>query len=432
METSMKAKESPLFFSYARADKEFALKLAESLRSAGANLWIDQLDIQAGDRWDRAVEQALSNTESMLVILSPAAVASNNVMDEVSFAIDKNKRIVPVLYQTCTIPLRLRRLQYLDFTADFSQGLERLLSNLGIRPSTEEPQPAQPEPKPLQAQPLEPATIKREPPELGKKEPNLLIGAMIVVVLAIAVVWALWPHQEPRLPETKPVESPVAEAPKVAPKGGEVSKLEARPSESQALQPKPATGAQSQRALTKTPDTGAVQLSSFRISIMSAERCIIEWSPKESNMSETTLASHGVDISAMKSAIAKISATILKRNPANVNVLPGEKSDVMPGAAYHLSSLGVNDPRYDTFHIYVTQSEVTVSIFKSGDSVKRIEPSSIGIDWQAFREAVGAALKNLYRDKYEVEFDNVGIKTYSDNSWHYIIPYMLREKPKGV
>ncbi len=64
----MEPKQSLLFFSYARADAEFALKLANSLRSAGANLWIDQLDIRAGDHWDRAVEQALTIAESLLII----------------------------------------------------------------------------------------------------------------------------------------------------------------------------------------------------------------------------------------------------------------------------------------------------------------------------------------------------------------------------
>jgi hypothetical protein len=42
-----------IFFSYARADSEFVLKLAKDLRSAGANLWVDQLDIQGSDLWDR-------------------------------------------------------------------------------------------------------------------------------------------------------------------------------------------------------------------------------------------------------------------------------------------------------------------------------------------------------------------------------------------
>ena len=41
-----------VFFSYARADAEFVLKLANDLRSAGISLWIDQLDITPGERWD--------------------------------------------------------------------------------------------------------------------------------------------------------------------------------------------------------------------------------------------------------------------------------------------------------------------------------------------------------------------------------------------
>ena len=43
------------FFSYSRDDSEFALRLAEDLKAAGAGVWIDQLDIQPGQRWARAM-----------------------------------------------------------------------------------------------------------------------------------------------------------------------------------------------------------------------------------------------------------------------------------------------------------------------------------------------------------------------------------------
>jgi hypothetical protein len=49
------------FFSYSREDSEFALRLAADLRAAGANVWIDQLDIGPGQRWDRSVQDALEN-----------------------------------------------------------------------------------------------------------------------------------------------------------------------------------------------------------------------------------------------------------------------------------------------------------------------------------------------------------------------------------
>ena len=116
--------------SYARADSDFALKLGEALRSAGVNIWLDQLDIPTGERWDRVTEQALELCEHILVILSPASVISENVMDEVAFALEEKKQLLPILYSTCRIPFRIRRLQYIDFTKDFDKGLKHLLSTL--------------------------------------------------------------------------------------------------------------------------------------------------------------------------------------------------------------------------------------------------------------------------------------------------------------
>src|SRR5215211_7534113 len=100
-----------IFISYSREDAEFALKLAKDLRSSGIKLWLDQLDIPPGERWDRAVEEALKACPCLLVILSPAAVVSHNVMDEVSFGLGENKKILPVRYRDCEIPFRLKRLQ---------------------------------------------------------------------------------------------------------------------------------------------------------------------------------------------------------------------------------------------------------------------------------------------------------------------------------
>lgn len=119
-----------IFFSYAREDSEFALKLATNLRSAGVNLWLDQLDIPAGARWDRTVEEALKTCFCILVILSPASVVSHNVMDEVSFGIEEEKKIVPVRYLHCDIPFRLKRIQYIDLIADYDRGIAQLLKTL--------------------------------------------------------------------------------------------------------------------------------------------------------------------------------------------------------------------------------------------------------------------------------------------------------------
>ncbi|MDN3676949.1 TIR domain-containing protein [Flavobacterium paronense] len=116
-----------IFFSYSRVDSNFALKLAKDLRQSGIELWIDQLDIKGGTHWDASIEDALNSANRMIVILSASSVASNNVMDEVSYALENNKKIIPVLLNDCKAPFRLRRLQHIDFTLDYKKGLSQLL-----------------------------------------------------------------------------------------------------------------------------------------------------------------------------------------------------------------------------------------------------------------------------------------------------------------
>lgn len=134
----MPSEAQTAFFSYSREDSEFALKLAEDMKAAGASVWIDQLDIEPGVEWDSAVEGALNSSASMLVILSPVSVSSKNVRDEVSFALNEGKRVIPVLYRDCKVPFRLARLQQIDFRTDYARALKTLLRTFGV----EQPPPS--------------------------------------------------------------------------------------------------------------------------------------------------------------------------------------------------------------------------------------------------------------------------------------------------
>jgi TIR domain len=120
------------FFSYSRDDSEFALRLAEDLKAAGASVWLDQLDIAPGQRWARAVQDALNSCHRLLVILSPSSVNSTNVEDEVAFALEEHKTVIPVLYRDCQVPFQLRPFQYVDFRTDYNRGFKALLKTLGV------------------------------------------------------------------------------------------------------------------------------------------------------------------------------------------------------------------------------------------------------------------------------------------------------------
>jgi hypothetical protein len=84
------------------------------------------------------VQEALRRCPNQIVVLSPDSVKSDNVMDEVSYALEEHKQVIPVLYHECEMPFRLGRVQYIDFRVDYQRGLGDLLKALGV------PEPAAP------------------------------------------------------------------------------------------------------------------------------------------------------------------------------------------------------------------------------------------------------------------------------------------------
>lgn len=124
--TDAKFTAARIFFSYARSDSEVVLALAQRLRGDGRNAWVDQLDIAKGSRWDDAIERALQDCGCLLVLLSPASTGSHNVLDEVSYALESGKTVIPILLKPCNVPFRLKRFQYIDFSVEPERGYAEL------------------------------------------------------------------------------------------------------------------------------------------------------------------------------------------------------------------------------------------------------------------------------------------------------------------
>lgn len=122
--------KSKIFISYARVDADFVLKLCEDLKTSGIGIWIDQFDISVGEIWDQKIQEAILKCDFILVILSPNSVSSQSVLDELYFALEVNKKILPVMYQSCDVPLRIRRIQYCDFTSNYQIAMNKLIYSL--------------------------------------------------------------------------------------------------------------------------------------------------------------------------------------------------------------------------------------------------------------------------------------------------------------
>lgn len=148
------------FFSYSREDSAFALRLAADLKAGGANVWLDQIDIEPGQEWDSAIEEAVAKAPQMLLILTRTSVKSRNVRNEISYALEEKKTIIPVLYEDCVVPLQLHRIQHIDLRNDYASGLKVLLKALGAeRPAAKSEGAAPAETATGQ---VEPGTTERE------------------------------------------------------------------------------------------------------------------------------------------------------------------------------------------------------------------------------------------------------------------------------
>jgi len=119
-----------IFVSYSRRDLEWVQALVTELEAAGLPVWLDVHKLKPGVVWDSEIELALRGTDVLLVILSENSAASTNVLDEINFALSKNRLVVPVLHQTCEVPYRLARLQHIDFTGPREVALHRLVERL--------------------------------------------------------------------------------------------------------------------------------------------------------------------------------------------------------------------------------------------------------------------------------------------------------------
>ncbi len=177
----LKVEGMQIFICYARIDQQFAYQLVEDLSDYEVGIWMDVRSIPHGSNWDMEVQKGLDSSDLMLVLLTPAAASSQNVADEWSYFIEKNKPIVPLLVEPCEVPFRLSRRQRVDFTQDYARGFQQLIKAIGapalrdpdstakIRPSP--PRPGT-QPKPATTAPAQrPHTPATAPvaPEVGIK-----------------------------------------------------------------------------------------------------------------------------------------------------------------------------------------------------------------------------------------------------------------------
>jgi sigma-B regulation protein RsbU (phosphoserine phosphatase) len=106
-----------LFASYAHADAATVYPELTRLDQAGFRIWYDE-GIKPTEEWIREIADAIAAASLVLVFLSPQAIASSWVRKEISFALKKGKKILPVYLEPLKLPddleLQLGNIQALE------------------------------------------------------------------------------------------------------------------------------------------------------------------------------------------------------------------------------------------------------------------------------------------------------------------------------
>jgi hypothetical protein len=128
-----------VFLSHSTKDKKFLKRLADVLRRHGVSVWFSEHGIRGATQWHDEIGAALARCDWMIVILSPAAIASRWVKREVTYAIEEPRldgRIIPLRISACKakdLSWVLPQIQTIDFIGRFDEGCRELLDIWGIR-----------------------------------------------------------------------------------------------------------------------------------------------------------------------------------------------------------------------------------------------------------------------------------------------------------
>jgi len=128
-----------IFISYSRRDLDFVEQLAADLQAAGLDVWYDLYGLEGGQRWRIEIEKAIRESQYVIVVLSPDSVVSTWVEEEILYARNLKRKIVPLFYKPCDIPLGFQTLHFIDVQeSKYFQNFKEILRALDIKHSDRE------------------------------------------------------------------------------------------------------------------------------------------------------------------------------------------------------------------------------------------------------------------------------------------------------
>lgn len=120
-----------VFVSYAKEDRDLALKHYDLLLKEGADPWMDVKDLLPGQNWEAEIDKAFSNANVVVLLLSKQSVSkrgfvqreANDAIERLRYKQPTDIYVIPLLLEPCDVPNHIAvRLQYVDLSTEGAWG----------------------------------------------------------------------------------------------------------------------------------------------------------------------------------------------------------------------------------------------------------------------------------------------------------------------
>lgn len=145
----MTAGRHRVFMSYSRSDFHFAEQLATALSRRGLDIWLDAHQLAMGSDWSSAIDRAITECDTFVLVATPEAETSAYVRAERDRAAALRRPAVAVLARR-SVPAAAAEMPVYDMRSRFRRGADRLAADLAEgRPTGHRPRSALPYPWPV-------------------------------------------------------------------------------------------------------------------------------------------------------------------------------------------------------------------------------------------------------------------------------------------
>ena len=163
-----------LFISYSRREVGFVDDLFGHLEKEGFPTWLDYRSLVPGKPWEEQIYQGIINANVVLLVVSKASIASDNVEMEWRRVLKEHKkRIILLIFETVDLPPELENFEWVDFRGNYAKALQELFRQ--VQTPEQEEYPA---------------------PQMGFKVPAIVWAAItlsvVVSLMSLGTLWTLF------------------------------------------------------------------------------------------------------------------------------------------------------------------------------------------------------------------------------------------------